>query len=951
MPVCIRLTSVSIGIGADPVDTQQIAPFHDNVIQPLLESLLPWSAVAKYSKSSSLRPTDRELSEAYLKLISLAASNNFAGVEGLVSLRDMYYYFKPIFTQLLQSRANLRLPLVAVNVLPRMASLRATAETFFRSAVEAGDAEAVRSLVLHSRSIDVNDQVCLAEGLRLTALERSAQLRYVSLTKCLLNLGADVNKHGESTGARTGPLEHSLGIAFIDTHDSRHLRCACNHLELIRILVDAGGRIRQKIFQEMIHRSHEELLGLLMPVVDCCPNDLVVKGVFHLLFTVMSNEFLLDLLQNLPVELDLNSFYNQKRTDRRVMRNVLKLPCVPSRIIDIVAQRGDVQLVKMLRERGVRFTRHSLVAAIKSKDEDTIYLLLNDYDSRWNDFSHQYFSTAFAEIIILGNRDLIYSFIEGGCKRMIEGEYEFAAGIAAASETGDVDLLKAFLALKDEHHPSALGFALLRAIVADRTEAATTLLEAGASVNVRVISRFFPSKNGSWGDPTYPNPEVNAQLMLNIALRNRNLEIVNALINHDGAISVSTRWQSNCDWLIPSLQLAVDLGHWPIIESLLESGACHNQILPALAATVRKRDPILVQRLLKCGLPEHQVEGDFKAYFPGSTIAPCAIDPLTEAINIQDMEILCMLLDANINCENPAAVWQAMQTYPEAFDMIMQKLYEQRPVRSLSLNTVLVHAVQKRQYHGIEKLLACGVQTCAFWDPSFGPFETAHMQSPLARAIAGHLHRDLALIRRLLEAGANVDEIVSSPFDNGYQDKTRPTHETALLVAISAKQPQVIELLIDWGANVNKPADLGLKRMALQKAAEVGSVALLQLLLARGADPNGPAAVRGGGTALQIAAIGGYIGIVDILLEHGADITAARSKVDGRTPVEGAAEHGRLDMVSRSHVRYSSLQISMAKASARFVVAQPGKAAYTSIEMELTHRTFVVLNVPVGKQT
>src|SRR5882757_11215689 len=64
---------------------------------------------------------------------------------------------------------------------------------------------------------------------------------------------------------------------------------------------------------------------------------------------------------------------------------------------------------------------------------------------------------------------------------------------------------------------------------------------------------------------------------------------------------------------------------------------------------------------------------------------------------------------------------------------------------------------------------------------------------------------------------------------------------------------------VQHDADVNFPAEFGVKRTPLQRATELGNVEFIQLLLERGADVSGPAVLRGGGTAPQFAAVKGYV--------------------------------------------------------------------------------------------
>ena len=87
-------------------------------------------------------------------------------------------------------------------------------------------------------------------------------------------------------------------------------------------------------------------------------------------------------------------------------------------------------------------------------------------------------------------------------------------------------------------------------------------------------------------------------------------------------------------------------------------------------------------------------------------------------------------------------------------------------------------------------------------------------------------------------------------------------------------------------------------RSPLQAAVETGSLEIMDILIDAGANVNGKPAFFGGATALQLAAICGRIGVVRRLIELKANVNAPRAAKRGRTALEGAAEHGRLDTVA-----------------------------------------------------
>lgn len=133
----------------------------------------------------------------------------------------------------------------------------------------------------------------------------------------------------------------------------------------------------------------------------------------------------------------------------------------------------------------------------------------------------------------------------------------------------------------------------------------------------------------------------------------------------------------------------------------------------------------------------------------------------------------------------------------------------------------------------------------------------ARADSPMALCSAVRT-KDIEIIRLLLENGAN-------PNTERYQD------ETPLQIACFNEQPKVVELLLQYGADVKSGG--GRFGFPLQlTAATFGSVETLKVLVANGADVN----QRGGafGTSLHAAAHFGDVGMVDYLISQGADMHA-----------------------------------------------------------------------------
>jgi ankyrin repeat protein len=134
-------------------------------------------------------------------------------------------------------------------------------------------------------------------------------------------------------------------------------------------------------------------------------------------------------------------------------------------------------------------------------------------------------------------------------------------------------------------------------------------------------------------------------------------------------------------------------------------------------------------------------------------------------------------------------------------------------------------------------------------------------------------HRDKALVRALVEKGANVNE----PQVDG---------TTALHWAAYHDDAETAALLVKAGANVNATNQYGVPPLAL--ACENGNVAVVRLLLESGADAN--ATMKGGETVLMLAARSGNIEAVKALLVRGAKHDARERR--GQTALMWAAAEG-----------------------------------------------------------
>ncbi|GLB19608.1 hypothetical protein AtubIFM61612_009520 [Aspergillus tubingensis] len=301
--------------------------------------------------------------------------------------------------------------------------------------------------------------------------------------------------------------------------------------------------------------------------------------------------------------------------------------------------------------------------------------------------------------------------------------------------------------------------------------------------------------------------------------------------------------------------------HFGILQLLLDNLSQQPCAVPNAFEKALQYDHIvfLVRRFLEIGLDPG-----------GKVVASGFLDNifLYQLHGVLDCEVLDSILER-------AVIWRN--------GVSLRTLLHSRTWTAVEKGRALTTALYHRRNSAVQDLLDAGADV--------NQAVKIHLDSipPLWLAVR---RQDISLTRRLVALGADCDRSILSnvPFES-------VKGQSILCAAVSTGNRHIVKILLDAGADVNRPVSSQYRRTALQAAVEDGSVQIVDMLLDAGADPNQCAAEFRGGTALQFAAIKGYIGIARKLLAKGADVNAKKSLRNGRTALEGAAEHGRIDML------------------------------------------------------
>lgn len=767
------------------------------------------------------------------------------------------------------------------------------AEKLFQAAIKSSE-NRVLSALLATRHVNANDNIRLLEGTTRTPIEHAISCGNPRGAIILLRAGA--NPHIMTTSIRAARRGHVdtllqgvLSHAYVDK------QCICSRslpsrdwICLMDEFIKAGVRIDLGDIRWMFLLNPHDCMGLYKHTLSHCVSlqhqDLIKHGYLRIIAEVLEESQAIKFIQSIVAQCEIlhdNACIHQhkQRLDDslvvaarkgryEIVRLLFPYAFLPTRILCASVRSGSDQLISYILSTrlDINAVVHYNIRTLPKRDPEYIKDL----------------TSPLAEAIRAENWDLVRIFEEAGALNLSHKPIQAGVAILAAANVGNSSYVKRLLACCPYPSPDYLDAALFSAVKLNYGDLVFVLLDAGASFTE--ADNYFRTQTSS---------------LLTLAFEHRNPHIVRALLNGDMhgsgnmcALQAALRWGDKP--IIMDLLLAIDfpsrLEAEPISPFVTRLGPSFNYNLA---------DGDLGNRLAK-GIGETLKDNDMFEFILNSKLATQAL--LTECLMIalkeNDSYMFQRLLTLGADGSNEVVWTTTAQRRPEMLSILTNGSLNERNTLTKGMRTNILKAAIKGGVFGAVKLLIKSEIVDLFDTGSGNNRLTPLGLTPLGsaiRAVRSNTDYGLDIVKLLLDAKCDPNSIVSWGL---YGHDSIAVNETPLLESIQADVVDLVQLLIERGANINGDAVLGVRQTPLQKAVEVGNREVVRLLLKRGADVNAKPAYARGGTALQFAAITGNCKLTAELIEKGAYLYAPPSKSHGRWPLVGAAEHGRLDMIS-----------------------------------------------------
>ncbi|KAI9150583.1 putative ankyrin repeat protein [Paramyrothecium foliicola] len=843
---------------------RQEYPWHDGPPLPSIDqvlerlrSLLP--ETSEWEQTSGVVRTDQH-NNTFEQMFSLtmvySVTNGFLGFRGIPNGS----VFKSI-----RSSAQLSQNLFRFLQTSTPALARPFGQNLFRAAVEACDLEAIQLVIQTMKKaghpVSMSDIKCIFRGSDYTPLELAIRLESLETLNILIKFSS-MNSNSDETATETeeNPTMSALlswlavggKVAKVNPDIVRTILRAgagldCRTLRRLAWLIREETELQKELIFRMTANNHYDLLKNLRLLVAELDNTIAltfVQSVIHL--CEKEQCYCYSKLPALRIEI------LRRASDKFLMTDPLQ------DALQEAAQRGNIDLCRLLLS--CKSVAHeAFFAAIRGGDRETIHLFLEHgagvhgyavlRESTW--------TTPLAEAIRSKDAELMQLVENLGAWAVVAEEYHFRAAIEACTDVGDIISLERLF-----HECQQMGENQKDSLVesTDITDGLTLAIqESRIALASKILDMGFDSK---------------LLRPLHAALRQKNREAVDILLELE---LEAGECNGHRDEVRAIMDTAMEWGNISIIQDLLAMDPLYPFFSSwsgmALRSAVRFGSMSLVGMIIHRGMSlEIAIQG-------------CS-SPLYNAIEKEDGKMIQFILTNGADPADSSAFLAALDKQRGSFALLLLAFKTRYPRGLKGFGArLLIETIKLNNKELLDVLLDAKMDVLAY-SARFG-------ETPLTYAIRrGHWKRK-GLFKRLLDAVTAVNGIDIS-VRCGYRNLQR---RTPLLDAIETANTELVSLIIESGADINRPARRHLDRTPLQKACEIGSFSIVKMLLDKGAEVNSPPTRCCGGTALQLAAGTGSISIVRLLLSHGADIHVASSAIGGRSALEAAAENGCLDIV------------------------------------------------------
>ena len=791
-------------------------------------------------------------------------------------------------------------------------------------------------------------QAMIQAGYGVKGKHRADSLRYsvplhavcnrgnLAMARALVDAGADVN---EVNSADKTPLD----TYFSDTHHygSSSLQQKFYDIDLVRFLLDAGATCNIESARNGIagaaKMGDHQFVKLLLPVLmRFSPNDMCRTALKCALLIAVSYEDTIEVDEALLIsETVLSAGIGLKLDLEEYLFTINNSDAKSKNLVYHATSRRSVALMKLLWRFGAKTHPEALEKAIEIGDSELINALINSdwvfpevIDEPYRQMIEtavanlpfretvrvledlqrkpacplKLMSTAFNHALILGNEELIEYFKE----KKVEFDMGRASeSIKAAATEGNTRIFHLFFEDVIGYKLRYIGtdYLLALAITGGNEEIIAAVLEAN---DFRLYNLGIKS--------------------LRAALRSKNTRLFRTLLERTPEVNHSwmMSYELECRSTFSIMPGVVSLGDLQLIKEALNAGAdingldftyeeYHIKAYPesALTAAIKLDRYDLVEYLATLGADPN----DLELRLQGQTALATAVESGSKAM----MDFLISLgADPLDDTALFAAIHRQDEHLTEAL-LIHAKARRYWPrwfgggpllLALAKSNRQLVHLLLRYGVNPHERTrsrlsshagakyareIRASERRIIYHDAEMSPLGQAVLVDAESSKKLGQL--DTSMTRLILEAGVDPNASVFEPVSAmGSWDP-----RSALSTAVVIENHGLVELLLSYGADANRPRAFGEGYTALQFAVEKGSLETIALLIRHGADVNAPPSINGS-TALQMATNSGFFNIASLLIEHGADVNGPRAQVGygpigGVTAIEAAAQNGRFDFV------------------------------------------------------